>query len=65
MLEQCGLGRWKLFQQFASSGEELISGRVDISCTAPLAVHDYDKAFEALHMHRLKTEEVRVMRESH
>ena len=46
------LGRWDVFQQFAFSGEELMSGRVDTSCTTPLVIHDYDKAFEALHMHK-------------
>ena len=65
MLEQCGLGRWDVFQSSASSGEEVMPGRIDSGCTTPFAVHEYNKALDPLYMHRLETEEVRIMCESH
>jgi len=65
MLEQRDLGRWDVFQQSASSGEKAMPGLVDTGCTTPLAVHEYDEAFDPLHMHGLETEEVRVLCESH
>lgn len=64
MLAQHTLSWWDIFQQSASSGEEGMSGLLENGCTTPLAVYDYNEAFNPLHMHELKTEEVRVIHKS-
>ena len=52
-------------QRFLYTWEKTVTGFTDSGQTTPLTIHDYNKAFQSFHMHKLNTVKLWVICKSH